>query len=99
MIRKKTSENEHIKKLGAKWNVALAAAMLSAKTNSKLTGLDKIRSDLSHCAALKATGCPDHEGFVFGKGYGEPTREIQDIADAAFKAAVEAVREALQVSA
>lgn len=85
----KTSERKHIETLGRRWSDALAAASLSIRLNPKLIGLDKIRDPLALAATLKATGCPDHDGFVIPKGAGEPTREMQDVVDAAFALAVE----------
>lgn len=62
-MKTKKSENDHIAALGDKWPLALAAASMSVRLDPKLVGLDKIRGPLAISAALKATGCPDHEGF------------------------------------
>ena len=91
----KKSEQTHMDGLGRKWDTALAAASLSARTNPKLVGLDKIRVPLATYAALKATGCPDHDGFVIPKEAGQPTIELQEIVDTAYAAAVEAAQRAL----
>lgn len=94
----KRSEQQHIDSLGER-RAAIAAASLSIRQDSKLVGLDKIRGPMAIAAALKATGCPDHEGFVIPKEAGPPMSGIQEFVDAAFIAAVEAAKLKISVSA
>lgn len=92
-MRIKKSEQKHMDELGDKFKRELAAASLVVRTNPKLVGLDKIREPLAIAAALNATGCPDHQGFVIPKEAGPPMPGIQDIVDTAFKDAIAAARE------
>lgn len=93
-MRIKKPEELHIKALGENWPRALAIASLSIRQNSKLVGLDKIRDPMAVCAALKATGCPDHEGFVIPKSAGDP-HIGQEIVDGAYADAVKAITDKL----
>ena len=95
----KTSEREHIKGLGSKWDAALAAAIMSVRREPKLVGLDKIREPMAYCAALKATGCPGHDGFVVPANAGTGTIEMEDIVNAAYTRAVSAAEQSQRVSA
>jgi len=91
----KSSEADHIKRLGAWWNTALAATTMSVRQNAKLVGLDKIREPIAMQAALKATGCKSVMGFNLPKNAGEPFRDIEDLVNSAFAAAVEAAERVL----
>lgn len=95
-MRIKKSETDHMQKLGARWERAVAAATLSVRTDPKLVGLDKIRLPLAIAAALKATGAPGHDGFVIPKEAGPPHAGIQDVVDAAFVAAYEAAERTMR---
>jgi hypothetical protein len=88
----KKSEQTHIDNLGTKWESVLAAASLSIRKSPKLVGLDKIRCPMAVAAALNATGCPNHKGFVIPNEAGAPVYGIQEIVDGAFVAAVEAAK-------
>jgi hypothetical protein len=91
MVALKTSEHDHIKKLGPKkWNTAHTAAMRAVLKNDRMTGMDKIRMALVTKAALKGTGY-DIPAFLVPTIAGRPSQAVQDIADAAFAEAVDAV--------
>ena len=90
-------EKKHIDWLDSEWTIALAAASMSVRSNGKLIGCDRIRVPLAIKAALFATSCPDADNsFVPPAEAGEPIVGTQEILDAAFVAAVEAVREKMK---
>lgn len=63
----KANEKEHVAQIGeAKFQAALAKATMVVRTDSRLTGLDKIREPLAYQAALEATGF-ERRGFTLGK--------------------------------
>ena len=93
MVALKTSEHDHIKKLGnRKWGIALSAAAASLLKNDRMTGMHKIREALVTRAALKGTGYPGILALLVPPIAGRPNQDVQDIADAAFADAVDAVR-------
>jgi hypothetical protein len=88
----KKSEHNHIEALGPKkWIRAHNAATRSVMRNDKMVGMDKIRMALAVKAALKGTGCEGIAGFSVPSIAGTPNQAVQDIADAAFADAVDAV--------
>lgn len=63
----KANEKEHVAQIGeAKFQTALAKATMVVRTDSRLTGLDKIREPLAYQAALEATGF-ERRGFSLGR--------------------------------
>lgn len=98
-MRIKKSEQKHMEALGPRWSQAVAAASLVIRMSPKLMGLDKIREPMAISAALCATGCGGHDGFVIPANAGQPTQEMQDIIDHTYAAAVEAARKKMRVPA
>lgn len=91
MVALKTSEHEHIRKLGSrKWSAELSAAGRSLMKNGAMVGMHKIRDALVTKAALKGTGYPGIE-FCVPSTAGRANQGVQDTASAAFEEAVDAV--------
>ena len=96
MKRMKTTdltEKGHIEKVGAtKYGRAYAYAELEARQDSRLVGLDKIRSAIAHEAALLATGFPARP-FILPRRAGAAREEMQFIAEEVLARAIEKARE------
>jgi hypothetical protein len=95
---KRNREKEHIQKVGAaRVQRAFDLAHFEIKQDSRLVGLEKIRKEMAHAAALEATGFERKRPWAPSKDCGRPEQRMMDICAEVMPKAVAAAREGLRM--
>ena len=92
------TEKKHIERNQHAYTVALAAATRSVREDAHFVGLDKIRVPIAKRAALKAIGFEfhDEDSWRLPASAGQDFKKTQDLVEAAYRAALNAARAALE---
>jgi hypothetical protein len=97
-VIKRINEKEHIRKVGKdRMQRAFDLAHFEIKQDSCLVGLEKIRKEMAHAAALEATGFERKRPWASSKDCGRPEQRMMDICAEVMPKAVAAAREGLRM--